>query len=370
MPLSGVDVFGGKGETNTQRFHIRGKDLHAFGRCIGVVNKAAGRFPYAWEAVACLAFGIDVLQVLALLPKKHAITEETPIESLVATLALANPHTHGPRPSEEISEFQQYLAASLAGLACVRVASGPQPVTVAQFLAQDESVRYAESIRGNSSIQDTDSFFLHRLIDDLQAFEQKSNSMTAFQRCLEETEFWKLRCKCSEIVRKFNRARGQTIFALTLDDGNIESMRGPLNSSDGEVGHFVGLGAGETDVGDEVWALQGAEWHFVLRPHRQDYGQRRDSHVNDRGPSPLWHSNEEQRSREPGDPQVHQNLAPNNTDSGPQIEGDSYWEPGKPARVYRFLGEAYLHGLMHGELFEASDSSPDLEEIILRQETF
>ena len=79
---------------------------------------------------------------------------------------------------------------------------------------------------------------------------------------------------------------------------------------------LLGIGPDTIEGGEEVWAAAGAEWPFILERHpRQEV-----SHYND-------------------------------------------GEEAAPI-TYQFKGEAFAHGIMHGELFESS--APEWQEIILK----
>lgn len=82
-----------------------------------------------------------------------------------------------------------------------------------------------------------------------------------------------------------------------------------------EEANLLGLGPDTLQTGDLVWASSGSEWPFVFRPREED-----------------------------GETQ---------NDDG--IMGSS---------TYDFVGEAYIHGIMHGELFH--HSAPQWQEVVLR----
>ena len=88
------------------------------------------------------------------------------------------------------------------------------------------------------------------------------------------------------------------------------------------------------EVGDEVWAIQGSEWPFVMRRFTSE-----------------------------------SKSTPLSTKSAESISQRWSWDrKSKQVPVYQFLGEGYVHGIMHGQLYQHRevDLEWDMEELVLR----
>jgi Heterokaryon incompatibility protein (HET) len=119
--------------------------------------------------------------------------------------------------------------------------------------------------------------------------------------------------------RAFHRAFGARVaatklFLVQLDD---DSSPAPLQAQQQPLAKtlLLGLGPDILDAGDEVWAAAGAEWPFIFCPHAR------------------------------GDEDVYRD------------------EDGVALDSFHFMGEAYVHGIMHGELFE--NRAPEWREVVL-----
>lgn len=102
---------------------------------------------------------------------------------------------------------------------------------------------------------------------------------------------------------------------------------------------YLGLEPGPTQPGDEIWILENARMPFILRPVRRE---RRDDAYHARS----WKSVLEFCCTE----------QPSDSDDADE-----------PQKQYQLIGECYVHGIMHQELFKAGDESewPVFEEIAI-----
>lgn len=121
-------------------------------------------------------------------------------------------------------------------------------------------------------------------------------------RDLDSTENYKLWSTQGAFCRKFSRRYPR-----------IHGQRFFLLES--EEGKLVGLGPNTLEIGDSVWASSGSEWPYIFRPR------------------------EEQKEAQ-ASPEVEEFLK------------------------YEFVGEAYVHGIMHGELFRYNP--PRWQQTVLR----
>lgn len=139
---------------------------------------------------------------------------------------------------------------------------------------------------------------------------------------------------------------------------------------------LLGIGPNMTHEGDELWVAADHEWPFVLHQvpdeldekHefselqngnpiinldyglRQFFSQKLSSHL-------LSRSSSHKTALEPL--QSHTSCAV----SASQSESHESVADSKVPKRYRLRGEAYVHGVMHGELFKINE--PEWEEIIL-----
>lgn len=141
---------------------------------------------------------------------------------------------------------------------------------------------------------------------------------------------------CSKLVNELPWARGRSISPIVLEP----QVAKVLYAGGSRQGYREGsvtlssLGPGETKRSDEIWALQGSEWPFVLR----------------------------RRYREDDDETITGNKFSN-------IRSRWWWpcnsgvaDRPRPA-VYELLAYAYVHGLVDGEI--GAEITQNLEEIII-----
>ena len=141
---------------------------------------------------------------------------------------------------------------------------------------------------------------------------------------------------CSTLVNEFPWARGRSVSSITLEPQLTKGLyaAGDRQGHRGGTITLSGLIPSKAKPSDEIWALQGSEWPFVLR----------------------------RRYRENDDEAITGNKFSN-------IRSRWWWPWNSGAAdrtrtaAYELLGDAYVHGLMNGEL--GAEITQNLEEIII-----
>ncbi|KAI9147745.1 Heterokaryon incompatibility protein [Paramyrothecium foliicola] len=325
------DVFGSKDFSSTQRFSIRSDDLHVFGRRIGVIGERSYPFPYTLEPAPCLEFALNVIKVLNSLPESYCISEMDPVETLLATLSYGHwqPSSAGQHETRSPSprDFESLLTGSLSFYVCIEM-QGRELSFVDSILSRD-LIQSALSIKGLSKeflVEEVAKWRAATSALDYQSFQSCSASIPILSHIIEPYE---------KIASHFNSAKGQSVLSIKLDTpitpGFCKTSR--LMDKVGTL-NLMGLGPASSKKGDEVWALQGSNWPFILRP--------------------LYHEvNGESVRTESGT--LHDEDSPSPKSS-----------LGERLKVYSLIGEAYVHGIMNGELFPTMSTPYEFEEIIIR----
>ncbi|KAI7777741.1 hypothetical protein LA080_003088 [Diaporthe eres] len=77
----------------------------------------------------------------------------------------------------------------------------------------------------------------------------------------------------STLVNEFPWARGRSVSSITLEPQVAKDLYAAVSRQGYREAPVTlpSLGQGKTKRGDEMWALKGSEWSFVLRRrHRED----------------------------------------------------------------------------------------------------
>ncbi|KAK1841567.1 heterokaryon incompatibility protein [Colletotrichum chrysophilum] len=341
------DIFGSASNlSTTQRFNITETHLHLFGRRIGVINGSSGHVPYAFELSPCAEFGVNTLNLLANTIPHNSIADDfdpdaSALETLLSTLRLGNlraatlaKNTSGQSNIRMLDERQMetFYGGCLSMVVCILMLNRDKdgrPLDVQAAVEEWGMSRYAK-IPGLSA-------------DFLAAQVAKWNSPDMMFRwrdkwaCIVHGDVLLTVIEgCSTLVNEFHWARGRAVSSVMLDSQLIRDARGAghIHSQQGDRINLLSLGPSRPKAGDEVWALQGSEWPFVLRRrHRADDGEPVSGRKFSETKLRWWWPWDGGVSDDPG-----------------------------PA-VYELRGDIYVHGLMNGEL--GAELAQDMEEIII-----
>lgn len=344
------NVFNNSYYTSAQRFHIRGTDLHVFGRRIGTVEARAKAVPYAAETAPCLEFAVNVFNALVKATPAYMDTatgtQEPLLASLMKTMGLGVwvAATDEVTPDTRAMAFRYYdvemfFSQGLAGYSCFVLQDRMKDdgaSSVDSLLEDIDEISHFPRIPGLSN------HFLRRQLFRLrkpeQIFNLKGHTEGLVGCLVDAGEYEKFYTMCDHLTREFPHAKGRSILSIALDSPFAHRFRTeettPEGGGDGSEAntYVLGLGPGRVSSGDEVWALQGSEWPFVMGRRHQEDGRpetRRKFRDSARRWWPSWEN-----------------------------EGDD-----AEVGVYELRGEVYVHGLMNGAVDE--DLSRNLEEIII-----
>lgn len=325
------NIFGSSSHSFTQRFHIRDNHLHVFGRRIGVVGKRSSPMPYAAEFSPCNEFALNLLRVLATIPPKHCTAETKPLRALLHTLGLGLPPlvSSGGENSVNLKPWhiENYLAWCISSAVCLKMhdnvyehrpANSPRNVDAAIDML-NLLLGYVSEIHGLSGD------FLQEEMAMWIAPEKMFDRSDIVQCLVNVASVAKIRTTCGMLITQFPQARGQSVLSVMLDSNFVESLCG----GDYSRRNLLGLGPEVTKVDDEIWAIQGSEWPFILRPLRGE---------------------DEETVTTSG--------------LGEQSRGTADDGRANSVAVYQLVGEAYIHGVMNGELED--ELVEDLQEIVIR----
>lgn len=341
----GFNVHGFRSLARTQRFHINGNNLHVFGRRLGISNTSS-RFPSSLDWAPCQTFVLNLFRPLASLPL-HYPTRCTdtgtsrqslsPFETLFSCLSLGSWYSK-PRigsfsgPVLPVWRFERFIADIISAYLCIKLSSTSSNVSVDHILVEDAEslLSRAQSIRGMNKTYLEDAykrwrmpqriFNRHDLIGCLEAFD----AGTLFSST------------CSRLIQQFPQATGRRVFVMDLDENYTSRLcvYSEFGNQQEAAKILLGLGPEAMSPKDEIWAIKGSEWPFVLRPLYHDDG----------GKLPVM-------------------------DKPFDDKAGGWWrrtEKGaRPIKVFQLIGEAYVHGIMRGELFN-EQALTDFEEIIIR----
>ena len=299
-----------------QNFTLDRKCLHVYGRRIGTVQQVSHPFPDTNDPSNCEEIAQSLVKILKHIVMSICNTRQTPLETLALTLDAGlgfskTPVLHCITPA--IKTVEAFLIPALAASA--------QFVSSSSSMHRQIPTRVAltywilDLIPGIGSNMETTEIAvrIHFLLGDFEAPDQ-----------LTGTERWRhsmrkaIKQSFRQFLREFNHVKGHRLFTLLLDNKTSH----PICKERQNV-TLMGLGSRSIELGDEVWALQGSDMPFALRPMRAD----------SEGNQLLSECSADTKSDE--------------------------------KRVFEFVGEAYVHGVMQGELFSGS-ADLDLQGIVLR----
>ncbi|KAH0427998.1 hypothetical protein CcaCcLH18_09357 [Colletotrichum camelliae] len=349
--------------STTQRFNILETHLHLYGRRIGVIDRSSSRVPYAVETLPCAEFGVNALYLLACTLPRNSIAGNfdpgaSALETLLSTLQLGNPgataasakSASGQNIIKMLDERQMetFYAGCLSTLICLLMMKRDKdgkPLDV-QAVMEDHSISRFARIPGLSAE------FLEAQVAKWTAPDMVFRWRDYRACILHRDVILTVTEGCSALVNELPWARGRALSAVALDSQLVKdaAARGAENiriQSQQQGDHrinLMGLGPAKLEVGDEVWALQGSEYPFVLRRRHGADGEplagRKFSDTNNKSsrwwwPWPWpWHGGGDE-------------------DGGTELPG-----------VYELRGDIYVHGLMNGELGDAL-ATQGLEEVII-----
>lgn len=324
----------------TQRFHILGDDLHAFGRRLGQVVRRSEPFPSRYDHESCGAFWISVSKVLNIMPVRHYSTNTNSTEELDVTLGLGWHKFDGGLQDDTKQlclSIEHFIAHTMSELVCHHMYNSEYKPTD-ELLAVDPVIRSAFDVPGISSefllgaIEKWRSpemgFHWRNLTDCLQRFGLVDGADDV--RSIRNVVI------CAALATRNHEARGQSVFALAMN----EQYEAPRHQEDPfqSPSMFIGMGSGPLQEGDEIWVLQGSELPFILRPR-------------------YTNNDADGVTRVRGKP-FHARVNP------------WWWRRARPeperVGVYELVGDAYVHGIMDGELFKNVEFEDDAQEIIIR----
>ena len=294
-----ASVFGNR--SIVQRFSQHGHSLHVHGMRIGnITRRMPLLFPYTPEPSACLNYMANLQNIVRELPERHSTTGESPIAVLLSVFAVGDDLGGRNRSAFPIWKLEKLLADMTVFTLWVHMSE-----TANKFMSVDELLITREASAATidivRSVPGLPPDFLSRELVNLRRPENVflwgtwQNDLEFVFRHYKHTAvhaMYDASQTCYELIQRFERVKGSRLFAI--QGSALESLQ--------DQARLLGIGPDMADHGDEVWAVQGSEWPFVLR-----------------------------RNRTTG--------------------------------TYRFLGEAYVHGIMRGELFEEDLT---LREIVLR----
>ena len=299
-----------------QKFSIHAGDLHAFGHPIGTIRTASRPFPYEMDFKYCAEFFLNAIRVLADMPTKHYGTEQTPIESFIATMTL------GLRTRIKPGDVEKFLASGTAARVWIDMVNG----RTFDKAMEDPLISQLQSIYGVSAdflkaelsqARHPEKIFLWRDARNTKGMEKGAIPLME---------------SCRDLIAGFGQAKGQRVIGVALDETLLEGHTDSGRRSGMEISRVMGMVSDTARTEDEIWAVQGSEWPFVLRPKYVDESKTEVARTANRWSRNRW------------------------------------WRWGRATKtvpVYQFIGEAYVHGIMHGELLGGRDDL-ELRELVLR----
>ncbi|KAL6789009.1 heterokaryon incompatibility domain-containing protein [Trichoderma sp. SZMC 28012] len=343
---SDFNIHGSALAVQTQRFYVNGNNLHVFGRRLGI-TRGSSRFPSALEWAPCATFLMNFFGPLSLLPSKYPIRcadkdlpskPLSPVEVFLSCISLGswqpgNKFTSLNGPSLPVWKVERFIVDGITQYLCVQLASAAANETVDHVLTQDtyDIISRAQSIKG---IDEKYLYEVYKRFKIPLRILDKHDFLGCVRDMDEATDFSQT---CSHLIRQFHWARGRVVFAIQLDDEYVRRFFACSGASDRQevTKMLLGLGPEGMRKEDEVWAIEGSEWPFLLRPLYIDKERK----------LPVMDMSFEEK------------------EGGWWSQTD---EKPHPIKAYEFIGEVYVHGIMHGELFDHENDVSDFEEIVIR----
>ena len=298
-----------------QSLTVNGSTLRLHAHSIGKVQKSSRALPNELDFTKCGNFVLSLIPLLNQLPAAYQGTNHTPIEALLHTLRLDidSPSRNHARGAFNQTAFERYLVQALQLFVWSKSLS-PHNQSV------DRTMSWMTHGPGHNPWKipglTPDFPVSHTLasraeLNQLRWLLLKNNNIS---EDIQEVVTG-LGSTCAAFRRAFGaRVAATKLFLIQLDDGNdIGSSQAHQQFPRPNL--LLGIGPDSIEGEEEVWAAAGTEWPFILQRH-----SRREAHD--------YKDGEEVAST-----------------------------------TYQFKGEAFVHGIMHGELFESR--APEWQQIIL-----
>ena len=293
---------------------VDGSALHVHAHSIGKIKLHSPVIPKESNLVPCFDFALELIPLLNKLPAAYQGTNHTPIEALLHTLRFGIDLSTSHHIEKDFNQFA--FENFLVQVVKIFVYGNIKFVNVPSVV---------QTISWFTSSPDYNIWEIAGLTQDFPMPHVLASQAESHQLC------WLLRkdgvCEdIKELIRAFDdtcyafrrafgvRASSTKLFILQLDDDNhLDSSQAHRELPGSNL--LLGIGPDSIEGGEEVWAAAGTEWPFILERHpRQEANHLKE---------------EEERA----------------------------------LTTYRFKGEAFVHGIMQGELFESS--APEWQQIIL-----
>ncbi|KAK4064845.1 uncharacterized protein Triagg1_8844 [Trichoderma aggressivum f. europaeum] len=253
---SDFSIHGSASAVHTQRFHVKGNNLHVFGQRLGI-SRGSSRFPSALEWAPCATFLMNFFGPLSLLASEYPVRcadkedkelsskQLSPVEVFLPCISLGSWHpgnkfTSLNGPSLPVWKVERFIVDGISQYLCVQLASAAGNETVDHVLTQDtyDIISRAQSIKG---------------IDEKYIYEAyKRSKMPSrildkhdFLGCIRENdEVTDFSQTCSHLIRQFQWARGRALFAMQLDDEYVERFFTCSGAGNGQEVTTMLLGLG------------------------------------------------------------------------------------------------------------------------------
>lgn len=347
---SSYSIFGPSSNlSSTQRFHISESDLHVFGRHVGVVKRTSNSLPYEAQLLPCAEFALGTFIHLAEAPPGHIVAgnfepDFNVLESVLHTLGLGswkstattrNSSRENHITSLDAQRMETFYAGAISFAVCVKMEEDShlgKPPHLGAVLDEFKVANFAQ-------LPGISADFLEAQIAKWRAPEMTfvwNNSLACIGHAGIVEDVSESERICSTLVNEFPWARGRSTASITLDSQLAKSLYPAEYRQGSQESNFIllGLGPSKMTPGDEIWALQGSEWPFVLRHRHREDDDERSTGSKPRGMRSRW-------------------WWPWNSDVANRSQ---------PV-VYELLGDTYVHGLMNGEL--GAEITRNLEEIVI-----
>ena len=299
-----------------QRPSVNGTALYVHAHKIGKIQKCSRVLPNNLEMLQCSNFVLSLIPLLNQLPAAYRRTNHTPVEALFHTLRLdIDPSTeeHASGGFDQAA-LERFLVQALYGFIWSKSLS-PHNQSVEQTLSWliHGPGHKPWEIAGLTRDFPLPSALASRAESHQLRWLLRKDNIT---EDIEENII-ALGASCTAFRREFGaRVAATKVFLIQLDDDSQVDASRASQIFPGPT-RLLGIGPSNIEGGEEVWAAAGAEWPIILGRHQHQ----------------------------------RQVLYPyTNGEQGP-------WN------TYQFKGEAFVHGIMHGERFE--NSAPHWQQIIL-----
>ena len=294
---------------------VNGSALHVHAHRIGKIQKCSQVLPNDLKIQECANFVLSLIPLLNKLPITQHATNHTPVEALFHTLRLGiNPSaSKHARESYGQADLERYFVQALYGFIWSK-SLPPHHQSAEQTMSwlTHGPGHNPWEIAGLTKDFPLPSALASRAEShQLNWLLQKGNISEDIKQ-----EMIDLSASCTAFRRAFGaRVAATKLFLIQLHDDNRIHSSWPAQKLPGPI-RLLGIGSDNVEGGDELWAAAGAEWPFILKRHQ---GQKSDQ-----------------------------------TKDGER----------EALKTYQLKGEAFVYGVMHGELFE--NSAPEWKQIVLQ----